>query len=398
MKKKTTRREFLKTSAVIAGAAIIPGCSVDQALRGEPETSGVDESKFKSEDRVNYKVFSDGAIGGMRVKNRLVRSATMISAASMGVPSDVYRDMHGELAKGGVGVLITGFMLPTESDALNPNQIHVYDDRHIQGLREAADIVHAADSRCRLVAQIGHSGEFVSPSGIKWPWKRQGKSLSTEEVEAIVTDTAEGVRRVRDAGFDGVELHGAHGYLVSSFLSPFTNRRTDKYGGSLENRVRIVGEMMDQARERVGTGFPILIKLNSDEAVPGGITPASFPDLAEAVEKTGVDAIDVSGSDCLKLDIDTIEEETYFLRGARAADVDIPVIVTGGNRTIDHMEALLRQNGIDFFGLSRPLIREPDLPNRWLASRGDASAECISCNRCFGVIMQGEPAYCVQEA
>lgn len=396
--KKTTRREFLKTTAAIAGTALIPGCAVGQARQGGTMSSAVEKDGAETVGRADYKVFTESTIGAMRVKNRLVRSATMISAAEGGLPSDTYRSMHVDLARGGVGILITGFMLPTRSDVLNPKQIQVYDDRHIEGLKTVADLVHATDSQCRLVAQIGHSGEIVSPSGIKWPWKRQGRKLSTEEIEAIVTDTAEGIRRVWDAGFDGAEIHGAHGYLVSSFLSPYTNKRTDKFGGSLEGRVRIVREIMDQARRRVGSDFPILIKLNSDETVPGGITPVSFPDLAEAIEKTGVDAIDVSGSDCLKADIDTIEEETYFLRGARAAEVDIPIIVTGGNRTVDHMEGLLKQNGIDFFGLSRPLIREPDLPDRWLAGRGDASAECISCNRCFGAVMQGESVYCVQKA
>ena len=398
--KKTTRREFLKTSAVIAGTAIIPGCSIGQAVQREPEWSAPEESKPNANGRAGYKVFSEGSIGGMRVKNRLVRSATMSSAASEGVPSVTYKEMHATLAKGGVGILITGFMLPSKGDlyAYNPKQIRVYDDQHIQGLKEVADLVHATDSQCRLVAQIGHSGEAVSPSGINWPHRRQVRQLSTQEVEAIANDTAHAIRRVREAGFDGAEIHGAHGYLVSSFLSPFTNKRTDKYGGSLQNRVRMVSEIVEQARDRVGSGFPILIKLNSEEPVPGGITPATFPDLAEEIEKTGVDAIDVSGSDCIKPDIDTIEEETYFLRGARAAEVDIPIILTGGNRTIDHMEALLKQNGIDFFGLSRPLIREPDLPNRWLAGRGDASATCISCNECLGVISRGEPVYCVQDA
>jgi len=396
--KKATRREFLKTGAAIAGTALIPGCAAKQITHAlERDASPKTDETAATGDRGKYRVFSEGFVGNMRVKNRLVRSATMISAASGGHPSDTYLEMHGELAKGGVGLLITGFMLPTKTDALNPRQIHIFDDKHIKGLSQVAEAVHSADSGCKLAAQIGHSGEFVSPSGIRWPRRRQGRKLSTEEVDDIVSDTAKGIRRAKEAGFDAVELHGAHGYLLSSFLSPYTNRREDKYGGSLEGRTAIVREIMDRARKRVGSEFPIFIKLNSDDNVAGGITPSSFNDVAKAIEKTGVQAIDVSGSDCLKADVDTIDEETYFLKGAKAADVDIPIIVTGGNRSIEHMEALLKQEAVDFFGLSRPLIREPGLPNRWLAAKGDETATCISCNGCFGVIMRGEPVYCVQD-
>ena len=395
--KRTTRREFLKQSAGFAGTVMLAGCGTAKVLENLAEAPGTAEKQATGKGRAHYKVFSEGIIGDMRIKNRFVRTATMISAASNGNPSDTYLEMHRELAAGGVGLLITGFMLPSKSDALNPRQIHVCDDRHIKGLKSIADAVHEADSACKLVAQIGHSGAFVSPSGINWPWTRKGKELTTEEVDAIVTDFAEATRRAQEAGFDGVELHGAHGYLLSSFLSPYTNKRTDKYGGSLQERVHIVRATMDQARQRVGSEFPILIRLNSNDVMPGGIRPDNFSILAKEVEETGVDAIDVSGNDPIKADIDTVEEETYFLEGARAAKVDIPLIVTGGNRTIDHMEGLLKQNGIGFFGMSRPLIREADLPNRWLAAQGDASATCISCNGCFGAIMRGETAYCVQE-
>ena len=395
--KKTTRREFLKKSAGVAGTVIVSGFSTGQLPSSWAKTPDSAEKQPTIKGRHHYKAFSDGLIGNMRVKNRFIRSATMISAASGGNPTDTYLEMHKELAKGGVGLIITGFMTPTKSDAWNPRQIHIYDDRHIKGLKKVADAVHLADSQCKLVAQIGHTGEVVGPSGIKWPWKRKGRELTTQEVDAIVTNSAEAIRRIKESDFDGVELHGAHAYLLSSFLSPYANKRTDKYGGSLEKRVHIIRSIMDQARKRVGPEFPILIKVNSDDSVPGGITPGSFPELAKEIEKTGVRAIDVSGSDCIKKDIDTVEEETYFLKGARAAEVDIPIIVTGGNRSINHLEGLLKENGIDFFGLSRPLIREPGLINRWLQAKGDDSAECISCNECFGVFMKGEPVYCVQE-
>jgi 2,4-dienoyl-CoA reductase-like NADH-dependent reductase (Old Yellow Enzyme family) len=398
--KKTTRREFLITSGKIAGTVIFTGFSA--ACMGSAQKSKKLDSENESllKGRGDYKVFSPGQIGTMTVKNRLIRSATMIAGASGGQPTEEYIQRFSELARGGVAVIITGFMIPTRADARWGRQIFVYRDGHIKGLQRVAEAVHEADSECRLVAQIGHSGETVSPSGIKWPfpWKRRGRILATDEVDAIVNDFADAIWRVKTAGFDGVELHGAHAYLLSTFLSPLTNKRTDQYGGSLENRVHIIRAIMDKARKRVGPDFPIMIKVNSDDNATRGIRPDTFPAIANEILKTGVVAFDVSGNDCLQEGIDDIEDEAYFFPGAKALDVRIPIMLTGGNRSVDHMEKLLQTNEIDFLGMARPLIREPNLPNRWLRGTGDKRATCISCNGCFGAIMQGKTAYCTQDA
>jgi 2,4-dienoyl-CoA reductase-like NADH-dependent reductase (Old Yellow Enzyme family) len=380
--KRITRREFIKQSTSTTSALIVSGAVVGCTSLIRESESARNEKRSAPGGRRHYKIFSEGVIGSMRLKNRLVRSATMIGAASRGKPTDKYISMHRDLAEGGIGLIITGFMIPTEEDARYSQQMFIYDNEHIPGLRRIADEIHRTDGTCRIVAQIGHSGETVSPSGIRWPfpWKRQGRALSMKEVEGIVTDFAEAISRVKESGFDGVELHGAHAYLLSSFLSPLTNRRKDKYGGSLKKRVHIIREIMEQARRLVGLGFPIMIKLNSDDNIEGGI-----------------DAIDVSGNDCLKTGISSIEEETYFLKGAEVLDVKVPIIVTGGNRTVEHLESILKKGEVDFFGLARPLIREPDLPDRWLEGRGGDRSRCIDCNGCFGVIMRGETTYCVQE-
>ncbi|GAG12984.1 unnamed protein product, partial [marine sediment metagenome] len=264
-----------------------------------------------------YKVFSEGRIADMRLKNRLVRSATWEAAASKGEVTDAYIGIHKALAEGGVGMIITGYTAPVKHEAA-PVQVHVYDDRHIPGLRKVADAVHAADGECKLFAQIGHGGATVGPSGIRWQGKRKAKALSTEEVDEMVTSFAEALERVKEAAWDGVELHGAHAYLLCSFLSPYTNKRTDKYGGSTENRVRIIRDIVAQARQRVGTDFPIIIKVNSDDGVKGGIDAESFPELVNEVEKAGVDAIDVSGSNCIQAGIDSPEKESYFLKAAES--------------------------------------------------------------------------------
>ncbi len=397
---KMTRRDFLKISGKITGAVVFSGLSAGPA-RAASKLKTIDSGNDSLlGGRGDYKVFSAGRIGTMSVKNRLVRSATTIGAAARGRPTEEYIRMYRELARGGVAVIITGFMIPSRTDTRNAKQIFIYDDRYIRGLQRVAEAVHEADSECRLVAQIGHSGGTVSPSGIKWPfpWKRKARALATDEVDAIVSDFADAIWRVKTAGFDGVELHGAHAYLLSSFLSPLTNRRTDQYGGSLEKRVHIIRAIMDKARKRVGPDFPIMIKLNSDDNAAGGIRPENFPALADEIVKTGVVALDVSGNDCLKQDVEDIEDESYFFPGAKALDVKTPIILTGGNRSVDHMEKLLKTNEVDFLGMARPLIREPDLPNRWLKGTGGKRATCISCNGCFGVLMQGKTVYCIQEA
>ncbi len=397
---QTTRREFLKTSGKIAGTMILSGLAGGCVHGSAKPGAATAENISHPVGRDAYKVFSPGQIGSMTVKNRLVRSAAMVAAADGGRPTDAYLQIYRELAEGGVGVIITGFMIPTRADASYARQIFVYEDGHIEGLRRVAEAVHTADNECRLVAQIGHSGESVSPSGIKWPfpWKNRGRTLSTAEVDAIVDDIANAIWRVKTAGFDGVELHGAHAYLLSSFLSPLTNQRTDPYGGSLENRVHIVRAIMDRSRKRVGPDFPIMIKVNSDDNAARGINPENFPALASEIVKTGVAALDVSGNDCLQDDVEDVEDQAYFFKGAEALDVGVPIVLTGGNRSVDHMESLLKSNEIDFIGVARPLIREPNLPDRWLKGIGDESATCISCNGCFGAIMQGKTAYCVQDA
>ena len=396
---KPSRREFLKTSGKMAGAALFSSLAMGglgASFSANPAAAGTDSTK----GRDDYIIFSPGQIGTMKVKNRLIRSATMVAAAEEGRPGQAYIKLHRQLAQGGVGMIVTGFMLATEADARYSRQLYVYDDSHIKGLEQLAQAIHDADSECRLVAQIGHTGDTVSPSGIKWPfpWKKKGRVLAVDEVDAIVDDFAAAIGRVKTAGFDGVELHGAHAYLLSTFLSPLTNQRTDRYGGSLEKRVHIIRAIMDRARKRVGPDFPIMIKVNSDDNAPKGIRPDNFPALADEIVKTGVAALDVSGNDCLKTDIDDIDEQAYFFPGAKALEVKTPIMLTGGNRSVEYLEKLLKTNEIDFIGMTRPLIREPDLPQRWRKGAGSDSADCISCNGCFGAIMRGKTVYCTQIA
>lgn len=386
----TTRRQFLKRTAAASGAVLIfgTGCTDEDGQDGGENTD-------------DYQLFSSGKIGKLQLKNRLVRSATGECLADNGQVTQKYLDVFKALAAGGVGMIISGNTAATESDAISL-QLYAFDDSYIDGLKTVKDAVYSIDPEVKLIGQIVHSGNYVmgdtrtGPSDISWPADTKPMTpLSVEEIKAVVQDFAGAARRFKEAGWDGVEFHAAHGYLLSSFLSNYTNDRTDQYGGSVENRVRIVGEIMTETRKLVGDDFPVMIKLNSSDSgeyvgtdFTGGIDKQVFLETAAKIAKMGVDAIDVSGNNWITSNLDEPEEQSLFLDAAEALDVDIPVILTGGNRSLDLLQAIMKSGKVDFVGLARPLIREPGLPNKWL--NGEASqAKCISCNLCYYNIVGG---------
>lgn len=359
-----------------------------------------------SASRDRYLLFSPGRIGSLELPNRLVRTATAENAWAGERLSEEGLRLYRGLAAGGAGLIISGYMAVMPGGRAGDLQTRLWDDAHIPAARGLARAVRETSRNCRVVAQIVHTGmqtqaaEPVGPTATPWP--RLGikpRALATGEVESIVAAFARSAGRAREAGFHGVELHAAHGYLLSSFLSPYTNTRTDKYGGSVERRVTVVREIVEQARPLVGRDFPILIRINGDDHVRGGIDIDSLPELAREIEKTGVQAVDVSGSNAGRRGIAGPREESFYLKHAQALRLKIPVIATGGNRSIERLEQAARAAGPQFFGFARPLIREPDLPRRWREGRGPAEAACISCGRCMRGFGKGLPTRCrVNEA
>jgi 2,4-dienoyl-CoA reductase-like NADH-dependent reductase (Old Yellow Enzyme family) len=371
MAKKSTRRTFLrKISGTIAATSI--------------GVAGWSNISLKNRSRNDLMVFSEGQIGSLKLKNRFIRAAASEKAYLNGAPTDDYLKIVESYAAGGVGLIITGAM---EVIPAGMGWIRTYDDLYIPEMEKIASAAHSADDTCKIMAQLWHS-ENAGPSGISWTGGSSIPILTVDQIEDRISKYSEAIRRVRDAGFDGTELNAHYTYFLSSFLSPFTNKRSDDYGGSGENRVRIVKEIVDQAREKVGSEFPIMIKVNCDDSfdpdVPNidGTNIDNFHLLAAELEKAGVDAIELSGVTLLRDDIDTIDEESYFSAFSEKLDVGIPVILTGGNRTLDLLEEIIHRDKVDFFGMARPLIREPDLPNRWLEGKS-VESKCISCNNCF---------------
>ena len=249
--------------------------------------------------RDEYKLFSQGRIAHIAVKNRLIRAATYEGGMTEdGRVTPEILNIYRNLAEGGVGTIITGHMTVAREGKGGDRQTCVYDDSYIAEIAQIAEVVHASGNGCKVVAQLSYAGrqvlhdnkvaECVGPSEIPSPiLRKKAKTLSIDEIKKIVNCYSDAIVRVKKAGFDGVQLHGAHGWLLSSFLSPYTNRRHDQYGGSIEKRVTILREIIAKARESVDD-FPILIKMNCTDHIEGGIYIDTFPKLAKEVEGSWV--------------------------------------------------------------------------------------------------------------
>jgi len=361
-------------------------------------------------------IFEATTLSGIQLQNRLVRSATWEGLADAeGTVTPALVRIHEELAEGGVGLIVSSYMYIQTIGKQNPGQIGVYSDGLIAGLAELARAVHDRDGK--IVGQIVHCGgqsdrrqtgglQPVAPSSVDSPgYSMTPRALTTDEIDGAIEDFAAAARRLKQAGFDGVQLHGAHGYLLAQFLSPLRNQRKDEHGGSLENRARFCLEVYRAVRTEVGADYPVMIKLNASDFLEGSTTEEDACFLATELAAEGIDAIEVSGGTpgsgklgAARPDIKELSDEAYFLPQAEAirhAAPAVPLMLVGGVRSPEVIDKILADGSADYFSMSRPLIREPGLPNRWKS--GDLRrAACISCLGCFGPARKGEGIRCVQ--
>jgi 2,4-dienoyl-CoA reductase-like NADH-dependent reductase (Old Yellow Enzyme family) len=355
---------------------------------------------------MNSILFQPVAIKGLELRNRFVRSATFEGMATdEGLPTRQLKDLYCRLAEAEVGLIITcGATIepwqnrPGTLGMLSPPAM--YHDRFVEPWLGLTEAVHARGAR--LAMQIGHLGRQdvpqlrgsspLAPSAV--PLEQSGvtpREMTRAEIRDVVESFGQASRRVREAGFDAVQFHGAHGNLITNFMSPFTNRRTDRYGGSVANRARFAVEVIQRAREMVGPDFPLLMKISLDDYVDGGLRAGDAIEMAAVLAAAGLDCIEVSGGTLSESPgriavkgVSKTSQEAYFQGHAKALKrrVDIPVILVGGMRTPVVMEEALRQDAADFIAMSRPFIREPELLSRW--KLGDRQgAKCVSCNQCF---------------
>jgi 2,4-dienoyl-CoA reductase-like NADH-dependent reductase (Old Yellow Enzyme family) len=320
-------------------------------------------------------------------------------------------DTIAALARGGVGLIISSHAYVSAEGQAGPGQIGVHTDVMVPGLKRMAAAAH--EHGAKMVLQLAHAGYLAVESLTGRKPLTVSAAVRLDEAERTELDEA-GIRRIvqayadaaaraMEAGYDGVQIHAAHGYLFSQFLSPLFNRRTDDYGGSTANRARVIVETLKAVRRVVGDTTPILAKVNGRDCAEGGLEASDAAAAAVLMEGAGLDAIEISSgmskfakSGSARLAITSAEKEAYNREDAALFKrrLKIPVLLVGGLRSLEVAERLVTEGACDFISMSRPFIREPDLVNRWQS--GDRrKAACTSDNLCYGPARSGEGIYCV---
>ena len=345
-------------------------------------------------------LFAPIQVGSVEIPNRFVRSATHeFMAEDDGTPTERQAEVYRKLAEGEVGLIITGHAYVNPEGKASPRQTGIFDDRFIGPLSRLSSAVLGTPSR--IFVQIAHAGRQsnkrlcggtpIAPSAVFDPSSKvHPREMTAADIRATVEDFVQAARRAQEAGFDGVQIHAAHGYLLSTFISPHTNRRTDEWGGSVENRSRILVEIIRGIKTACGWQFPVLIKLNSTDFLPTGLSVEDAVAIARILEAEGLDGVEVSGGmaesgrGSVWMGLRAEDEEGYFTENAAKfkAVLKIPVSGLGGNRTLAVMDEFIRQGRADMISLSRPLIRDPFLVRKFRFGEA-VKSECVSCNKCF---------------
>jgi 2,4-dienoyl-CoA reductase-like NADH-dependent reductase (Old Yellow Enzyme family) len=359
-------------------------------------------------------LFDGTVINGMELRNRIVRSATWEGMCDQsGRPTPRLAECYQALARGRAGLIITGYAYVRPDGKQMVGSLGAHSDDHAALMRGIAAAVHVEGGR--LCLQLVHCGGQarpqagrmnIAPSAVETPqYSSIPAAMDRTDIEEIIAAFGQAARRAQDWGFDAVQIHAAHGYLINQFLSPHTNRRSDAYGGSLANRARFLLEVCRAVRSAVGPKFPVLVKLTGSDFLPGGLTTVDAVSAAAALDAEGVDAIEVSGGTPasgaqgpVRPHIAAGEQEAYNLELATRIKraVTCPVMVVGGLRSFAMADGIIRNGGSDYVSLSRPFIREPGLVKRW--QEGDRTpARCISCNGCYRPGMREGGIACVVE-
>jgi 2,4-dienoyl-CoA reductase-like NADH-dependent reductase (Old Yellow Enzyme family) len=347
-------------------------------------------------------LFSPVRIGRLELGNRLVRSATAerLATEPIGRATPALASLLSGLARGGVGLIISGHAYVAPRGKAHPEMLSAHCDEMIPGLKTLAAAVHQNGGRIAL--QINHGGRHcdeactpgtMAPSPVPTRSGRVPREMTPSDIADAADDFGRAARRAQLAGFDAVQIHSAHGYLIGQFLSPHTNRRRDAWGGGFERRLRFLAAVCEAVRGEVGAEFPVFIKLgmmDNLQRVPDGLTPDDGVRVVSRLADLKLDAVEVSGgygggSDFnSRLAVGSKEPEAYFrsLAQRARASTHLPVILVGGLRSRALMDEVLAAGDADMISLCRPLIREPDLPNRLRSGEATAAA-CISGGRCW---------------
>jgi len=349
-------------------------------------------------------LFSPFRIGNLELKNRIVMPPMATHfAAEDGSINDRHIAYYVKRIKGGVGYITSEHTGIMKQGRAFPNMTLIDSDQHIPHFRKLVEAIHREGGK--IVIQINHAGRqtsssitgspIVAPSAIPCPVRKEmPKELSQEEIQKITEAFGEAARRVREAGADGVEIHMAHGYLLNQFLSPFSNQRTDEYGGDPNRRMRTALEVLRTVRNRVGSDFLVLCRLSADEYVEGGLKLEDSKEIAKALERNGADALHVSACVAASGYLNHppyYADEGIFAHLAQGIKsvVSIPVIAVGRIRTPELANQILEEKKADLISMGRALIADPNLPIKALQGKTEEIIPCISCNRCILSIRKG---------
>jgi len=339
-------------------------------------------------------LFEPYPIGRLTLKNRFIKSSTAESMAGPdGEVTPPMLDFYETIAKGGCACIFLGHAFVHPLGKAHSKMTGVHDDRFIPGLRSLAEVIHR--HRCYVFAQLNHGGsrlekgiaEPVGPSPVVHPITGLcGRELRSSEIWEIIHAFGQAARRVRKAGLDGILIHGAHGYLVSLFNSPFANKRMDEWGRTLEDQFRFLREVYRSIRNAVGADYPVAVKLGVRDDMEEGLSIEEGANLASWLVKEGIDAIEISGgvptkeAGASRSHIHSQEQEAYFLSYAKVVRPNVgrlPLSLVGGLRSPQLMEKIIGEGWTDFVSLARPFICEPDLVEKIRKGR----REPVACTR-----------------
>jgi 2,4-dienoyl-CoA reductase-like NADH-dependent reductase (Old Yellow Enzyme family) len=346
-------------------------------------------------------LFNQTQFANLKLKNRAFRSATVDGMADEeGRTTKALFEVYEKLAKGEIGTIITGMAYVTDLEQPSPGQMGIYNDSFIGDYKKLTGIIHQYDANIILQLAALGSQTLVNKREEKVMWgpsavedigyKTTPQEMTLENIRFIQTAFADAAYRAKEAGFDGIQMHAAHGYMLSKFLTPYYNRRTDVYGGIIENRARMIIETYQAIRAKVGNEYPILIKINAEDFLEQGMTFEECKYVCKKLSQLGIDGIEISGGTFSSRPNEgparkmAKGQESYFKDYAAeiAQDINAPVIVVGGHRTLETLDKLLNETPIQYIAFCRPLICESNLIERW--QNGDVKpAKCISCNKCF---------------
>jgi len=357
--------------------------------------TGMTDGGRKASGRALRCLFSPIRIGNLELKNRIIMPPMIERLAVNGMVSEAVKDFYAARARGGVALIVLTPGIIDESMA-SSIQLGIYEDRFIPRLKELTDLVHANGAAIGIeLMHLGRQGgeikgyRPVAPSPIPWaPHEEVPRELTLAEIEDLVEKFADGARRARDAGFDLVELHACHGYLLSGFLSPHTNLRQDKYGGDVERRARFVVEIVQRIKEKAGSDFPVSCRINGADHVPGGVTLDMVSETARLLQDAGADLISVSSGAYGSYPVIVPPYDQPHGCNVPLAErvkkaVRVPVAVAGRLDDPWVADEVLASGKADLIAMARGLLADPDLPNKALRGEFNDIRKCIACNVCL---------------